>query len=88
MPDIDPIEAPRALYRSITGREYQHLPLLWSDDLGLRLRPRLLFDQHKFASGIVVILSTEKTGELKWKCNLAIQVLVEAVVIPGLVVKE
>src|SRR5262245_64150616 len=80
------VGAPRALDRPVARREDDDLALLGRDRFTARLGPRPLLDQQEVAPGVVDAPATQEAGDLQGEDDVAVDVLVQAVVAPGLVV--
>src|SRR5207253_4653901 len=72
----------------VARREDDDLALLGRHDLAARLGARPLLDQQELAAGVVDGRAGEKAGELQGEDDVAVEVLVEAVVSTRLVVEE
>src|SRR6185436_20702310 len=81
------IPAAGALDRAVPGREDQDLALLGGDRLTARLGARPLLHQQELAA-LVVGAPAQEAGELQGKDDVAVDVLVQAVVAAGLVVEQ
>jgi hypothetical protein len=86
--DVDAIEAPGAFHRTIAGGENDRLALCGGDYLGFRLRAGLLLDEEEFAALPVAARLAQQEDHLQREGDFAVQILVEAVVAAGFVVKD
>src|SRR5262250_364815 len=83
-----PVPAARAARRSVSGGEDDHLTLLGGDRLAPRLRARPLLDEEEVAALVIHAPTAEERGDLERKGDVAVEVLVQAVVAADLVVQE
>src|SRR5437867_1630843 len=82
------VDAARALDRTVAGREDDDLTLLGGDRLPPRLRSRSLLHQQEVPAGVVDAASAQEASELERKHDVAVEVLVQAVVAARLVVEQ
>src|SRR3989454_1789882 len=80
--------AARAARGSVARREDDDLALLGRHGFAARLGARPLLDQQELAAGVVDARAGEEAGELQGEDDVAVEVLVEAVVAPRLVVEQ
>ena len=78
--EIHAVVATRAFYGAIARGENYRLALISGHNFSLGLRAGLLLDQKKFAAVPIASLLAEKKNHLKGERDLAIQILVQAVV--------
>src|SRR5438876_1238760 len=83
-----PVGAASAVDRAVMDREDHGLASPQGNDLTSRLSARALLDQEELAAGEVVLGGAEQHGKLQWKDQIAIEVLVQAVVVAGLVFED
>src|SRR5258708_23624361 len=74
--------------RTIAVREDYSLARIERDRLAARLRTRALLDEQQFPAFEIAPAPAERAGELKRKGNLAVQILMQAVVAALLVAKD
>jgi hypothetical protein len=82
------VVAARTLDRTVARGEDHDLALLGGDRLALGLGARPLLDQEEVAALVVDPAPTEEAGELQREDDLAVEVLVQAVVATRLVVEQ
>src|SRR5260221_1689516 len=88
MTQIDAVVAARAFDRPIARRENDRLSAIGDNHLGLGLRARLLLDEHQFSAFPIAPLLAKQKYHLQWKADLAIEILMQTVEAPGLVVQH
>src|SRR5688572_11345272 len=81
MPQGDAIEAATTLYRALVNREHDAVSLPKRHHHRPRLHPRSLLRHDEFAAREVFLGLRQQNGELDGKHMLAVQVLMQAVVI-------
>src|SRR5690348_57345 len=81
----DAVIAARPANRSVIDRENHRVAETERYDLSARLHPRPCFDQHEFASRELIAGSAEQYRRLYRKDVIAIEILVQAVVVACLV---
>jgi hypothetical protein len=82
------VPAARALHRAVARREDQDLPLLGGDGLAARLGAGPLLHQQEVAPLVVRGPPAQEAGELQREHDVAVDVLVQAVVAARLVVQQ
>src|SRR5207247_10360903 len=82
------VDAARAFDGTVTSGEDDHFPLLWCDRLTPRLRSRTLLDQEEIAPRVVSLSPAQEAGELERERDVAVEVVVEAVVAADVVVGQ
>src|SRR5919198_3697508 len=82
------IEAARALSRAMMHGEDGPFALHERNDFRPRLHARPLLREHEFTPGEIVARTRQQEGDLQWKDVLAINVLVQAIVVAGLIGEE
>src|SRR5262249_61330198 len=87
VPHGDAVVAPRAGDGTLARREDDAVALLDGDGVPARLRPRPLLDEEKLAARIRAA-RRQRDDDLQWKRDLAVDVLMEAVVAAGRVLEE
>ena len=80
--------AARAGDRTVIDREDHGVALAERHDLGARLHPRPGFDKHELAAGEIPAGSAEQDRGLHRENQVAIEVLVQAVVVAVLVFQQ
>src|SRR5690242_5680036 len=80
MSEIDAVVPARAAHRSVMDRKHNTVALLERHDFGTGLHARPLLGEHEFAAGELTRLR-EKHGQLQRKYPLAVEILMQAVVI-------
>src|SRR5688500_6244308 len=88
MAHIDPVDAARALQRAVVNGEHHRVALAKRHDVRARLHARPLLGEHEFAAGEVAPRLGKQDGELQREYMLAVQVLVQAVVVFGAVSQQ
>src|SRR5947207_4315838 len=83
-----PVGPAGAFDRPVVDRENDRLALLQWHDFAARLRPRPLLDEQELAAGEVLLRLTEQHGQLQREHQIAVQVLVQAVVVAGPVFEQ
>src|SRR5579883_595686 len=86
--EIDAVEAARAAHGAVMHREDHRLALRERHHLGARLHARPLLDEEELAAGELRAGCAQKQGELQGEDQGAVEVLVQAVVVPGPVFEE
>src|SRR5712691_4179466 len=77
-----------APHGAMTGGEDHQLALLGVDRLAARLCPRALLDEQEIAALVVLAATAQEDGDLERERDVAVEVLVQAVVAAGLVMQE
>ena len=85
---IDAIRAARTLHGTMTDREDNGVALLEWHDFGTRLHARTLFGQHELAAGEVAARLRQQNRDLDREDVLAVEILVQAVVVVLMVLKH
>ena len=85
---IYPIDALRAVDRAIMHRENNGLALAERHDLRPRLHPRALLGQDELAPGVVPAGLRQQDRHLQGKGEIAVKVLVQAVVVARVILQE
>src|SRR5579872_614039 len=75
MANIDAIVSTRPAHRTVAIGEDDALALVHRNGYATRLRARSLLDEQKFAALEIAIAPAQHAGELKRKCDIAIQIL-------------
>src|SRR5271163_980131 len=88
VPERDPVVAATAPYRPTVHGECHGIALRERDDGGSGLHARPLFRQHELAALEVAAGFGQKRRDLQGKDVLAVEVLVQAVVVAGAVSKQ
>jgi hypothetical protein len=88
MPQIDPIDPTASLYRPLTHGENDGIALAEWHHLGPGLHPGTLFGHYEFSTSKVPARLREQDRHLEWKDVFAVDVLVEAVVVLGIVLQQ
>ena len=88
MAQLDAIDATRALHRTVMHGKRHRIALPQRHHLGMRLHPRPLLSQHKFAAGEIAARLRQQDRHLQRKHMLAIEVLMQAIVVAGLVAQQ
>lgn len=86
--EIDAIGATRALYRTMAHGEDDGIALLKRDDFGPRLHARALFGQDELAAREVVARLRQQDRHLDRERVLAVEILVQAVIVVSLVLQD
>src|SRR5689334_22482678 len=81
MSHVDAIESARALRRPNMHRKGHAVALAKRHDLSPRLHAWTLFGQHEFATGEIAIRLGQQDRDLQRKDMLAIEILMQAVII-------
>jgi hypothetical protein len=85
---VDPIGAARAIHRSMVDRKDHALALCQRHDLGARLHARPLLREHELPAGEVDLRPREQERELQREDMLAVDILMQAVVVARAVLQE
>ena len=85
---VDAVDAARALHRAVVHREDHRLALPQRHDLGARLHARALLGQHELAAGEIARPAGQQDRHLQRKDVLAVEVLVQAVVVARAVLQQ
>ncbi len=88
MPQIHPIPPAGAPHRALVDREDQAVTLAQGNHHRPRLHARTLLHQYEFAAGEVGIRGRQQHGQLERKDDLAVQVLMQTVVIVDIIVEQ
>src|SRR5579863_2574078 len=88
VPQIHAIIAARAFHRTVARGENNRLPLVGRDDFRFRLRARLLLDENKFSPVPVTPMLSQQENHLQGKTDLAIKILVQAVITARFVMQD
>src|SRR5919202_3371327 len=88
MAKIDAIHAPRAMHGTLAHGEDHPVTLPQRHHHGPRLHARTLFSEDKFTAGEVMLGFREEERHLEGKHVLAVQILVETIVIATAVAKQ
>src|SRR5689334_14161658 len=88
MAQVDAIPAFRALHWPMMDREDHAVSLAERHHLSVRLLARSLLREHEFAAREVVSRHREEEGDLQWEDVLAIEILMQAVVIALAIVQQ
>ncbi len=81
MAQVNAIEPARALHRPVMHSKDHRIALPQRHHLGPRLHPRPLLGQHELAAGEIAPWFRQQDRDLQRKHVLAIEVLVQAVVV-------
>ncbi len=81
MPQVYAIDTACAAHRAIMNRENDAVPLSQWHNYRPRLHTRSLLRHHKFAAREVLLRFRQQNGELQRENMIAVQVLMQAVVI-------
>ena len=82
------VETAGALGRPVACGEDHELALLGGDRLAARLGARPLLEEQEIAARVVHAAAREEARQLERKHDVAVEVLVEAVIASGLVVEQ
>src|SRR5438046_2843966 len=85
---VDAVDAAYALHGSVSDREDHGLSTLERHDLRSRLLARALLGEDELATGEIVVGPREQEGGLQRENMLAIDVLVQAVVVARAVLQQ
>src|SRR5258708_20280914 len=88
MPQIDPIDPARPLHRTVMDSKSHGVALSQRDDLRSRLHARTLLCQHEFATREVSDGFRQQNRDLDGEHVLAIEILVQTVVIACTVLQQ
>src|SRR5262249_27323608 len=88
MPQIDAIDAARSLHRPVMHGEGDRVALLQPDHFGPRLHPWTLLGQDELSALEVAPGLGQQDRDLQRKHMLAIEVLMQAIVVTGLVLQK
>ena len=79
MPEIDAIDAPRSLNRTMMDCEGHRVALTKRNHLGARLHTRPLLGEHEFAPGKISLRLREQDRHLYGKDVFTVEILMQAV---------
>src|SRR5437763_10145277 len=82
------VETARAFHRAVAGGEEDSLAFTGRNDFGFRLRARLLLDQNEFYALPVAAGLTQREDHLQRESDVAVEILMQAIVAAGLVVQH
>src|SRR3954447_19729659 len=88
VPQVHPIDSSASPHRTLTDGEHHSISLLERYYLGPRLHSGPLLSHHELPAVEVVAWPGEQNGHLQRKNVLAVDVLVQAVVIPSDVLQQ
>src|SRR5438105_15174978 len=88
MTHVAAVETARPLHRPVMHRKDYRLALRQRDDLGTRLHARPLLGHDKLSAGEIGARSREQNRDLQRKYVLAVEVLMEAIVVAGTILQE
>src|ERR1700722_10187867 len=88
VPEIHPVSPSRSLHRPVADGENHAIALLQRYDLRPRLHAWPLLGQHELAPAEVRFGPRQQSRDLEWKNMFAVKVLVQAVIVPRLVLQE
>ena len=88
VPQVDPVRAARAPDRAMMNGEDHSVALTQRDDLGSRLHAGPLLGDHELAAREVPRRLGQQDGKLQRKDMLAIQILMQAVVVVRRVLEQ
>src|SRR5262245_61331659 len=80
--------AARTSHRPVAGGEEDTLAFFHTDGLGARLGAGALFVEQEFAAAVITPVLVQDAGSLQGKGYLAVQILMQAVVIARLVTQD
>ena len=83
MAQVHPVDAARTLHRTVVDREHHGVTLAQRHDLGPRLHARTLLGHDELAAGEVAPRLGQQDRQLQRKHVLAVEVLMQAVVVAG-----
>src|SRR3984893_1768985 len=84
---VHAIHAAGSFYRTMMDSEYHGVALAERHYFGAGLHPRALLGDDEFTAGEVLFRLREQNRDLQGEDMLAVEILVQAVVIPRLVLK-
>src|SRR4051812_34580815 len=87
MAQVNAVETARPLQRSVMYSKCHRIALRERHHFGSRLHPRPLFGQHEFTTGEIAPGFREEYRDLQREHMLAIEVLVQAVVVAGAILQ-
>src|ERR1700722_15561578 len=88
MPQVHPIGAPRTLDRTMMHSECDCIPPMEVDNLRPGLHAGPLLSKNKLSPSEICARLRQEDRDLNWEHLFSIEVLVEAVVIPGPILKK
>src|SRR5436190_524275 len=88
VPEIDAVHAAGALHRAVPDGEHHRITLPERHDFRPRLHAWTLLGQDELATRKVAVGFGQQNGDLEWKNMLAVEVLMQAVVVVLPVLKQ
>src|SRR5262245_58194493 len=88
MPHHNAVIAARSLHGPVAVGKDDELSLLNGNRLAASLGARSLFIEQKLTSRVIAPLLIQNAGRLQWESHFAVQILMEAIVIPCLVTQD
>ena len=88
MAQINPVEAARPLYRPVMHSKSHRIALPERHHFGPRLHSRPLLGQHEFATGEIAARFRQQDRDLQREHMLAVEVLMQAVVVTGPILQQ
>src|SRR5688572_21983786 len=88
MAQIYPIDAALSTHRPVVHGEYRSMALAQRHDLRARLHPRALLGDDEFAAGEVASGLGQQDRDLQREHVLAVEILMQAVVVAGAVLQK
>ena len=85
---VDAIKSAGALHRPVMHRKHHRVALTQRHHLGTRLHARPLLGQHELAAGEIAARLRQQDRDLQRKHMLAVEVLMQAVVVAGAVLQQ
>src|SRR5882757_5175594 len=88
MPHIHPIHSSHTLHRPMMNSKNYRIALAQENNLGARLHPRSLLGQNELTARKILAWLRQKNRNLQRKHVLAIQILVQAVVVTRSILEQ
>ena len=88
VPETDAIGSARAVHRTVVDCEHHGIAPAQRHHLGPRLHAWPLLGQHEFTAGEIPLRLRQQNRELQRKDMLAVEILVQSVVVSGAVLQQ
>ena len=88
MAQINAIEPARPLHRPVMHSKCHRVALPQRHHFGPRLHPRPLLGQHEFAAGEIATRFRQQYRDLQREHVLAIEILMQAIVVAGAILQQ
>ncbi len=88
MPQRCSVIASCTLHRAMLSWKNEAFALIKRNDMSSTLRPRPLLQQNRLSSRIIIIALVEHKQYLEWEIDIAVKVLMHAIVTTGLILQN